>query len=248
MSKENVLFIGATAALVQETAQLFAKDGSRLILLGRSKDKLETMAADLKTKWEAQVLVYAEDFARAQAPHRQLIERIVADAGPIDVVVIAHGMLAGQKELEGNIAKIEELYQVNFLSVVSFLEIFAEDMEKRGKGTLAVLSSVAGDRGRQSNYIYGASKAALNAYLQGLRNRLYPAHVHVLTVKPGLVATPMTAHLKKELLCTEPKPVGRDIYNAIRSRKNILYTPWYWRWIMGLVKSIPEPVFKRLKL
>jgi short-subunit dehydrogenase len=128
------------------------------------------------------------------------------------------------------------------------LSILANYFEKRGEGTLAAISSVAGDRGRQSNYVYGTAKAAVNAYLQGLRNRLYSKGVHVLTIKPGFVDTPMTAHLKQGPLFASVDQVARDIVKAIEKKKCIIYTPWFWRWIMLVIRLIPESLFRRLKL
>ena len=128
------------------------------------------------------------------------------------------------------------------------MSLLANYFEKRGEGTLAAISSVAGDRGRQSNYVYGTAKAAVNTYLQGLRNRLYSKGVHVLTIKPGFVDTPMTAHLRQGPLFASADRVARDIVKAIEKKKCIIYTPWFWRWIMLLIRLIPEPVFRRLKL
>jgi short-subunit dehydrogenase len=134
------------------------------------------------------------------------------------------------------------------LSALSFLTLLANYFEKRGTGTLAAISSVAGDRGRQSNYIYGTTKAALSTFLQGLRNRLSSKNVHVLTIKPGFVDTPMTAHLKRGLLFATPEKVAQDIIRAIAGKKSVLYTPWFWRWIMLAIKMIPETIFRKLRL
>jgi short-subunit dehydrogenase len=124
----------------------------------------------------------------------------------------------------------------------------ADFFEKQKHGVITVISSVAGDRGRQSNYIYGSAKAGLSVYLDGLRNRLYSAGVAVVTIKPGFVDTPMTAHLKKGFLFASPEKVARDILRAIEKRKCVVYTPWFWRWIMFVIKSIPETIFRKLKL
>lgn len=245
MKKKNVLIIGATAALVQETIQLFARDQAHLILVGRNEGKLNIIAQDLKTKWDCMVSVHVMDFCGFNN-HQHMLDLILDSVGDIDVLLIAHGVLMTQEELQKDLNKTLELMHVNFTSVVSILMTFSNYMEKRKQGLIAVISSVAGDRGRKKNYVYGSSKAALSAYVQGLRNRLLKSGVHVLDIKPGLIDTPMTADIKKGFLCSDAKTVGRDIYKAIRSKKDVLYTPWYWDLIMFFVRITPEFIFKRL--
>jgi len=138
--------------------------------------------------------------------------------------------------------------QTNFTTVVSLLTLLANLFERQGRGSIAVISSVAGDRGRQSNYVYGAAKGALTIYLQGLRNRLAKANVHVLTIKPGFVDTPMTRDFKKGLLWVGPDVIARGIVKAIDKRKDVAYLPFFWRYIMFIIKIIPERIFKRLSL
>jgi short-subunit dehydrogenase len=136
----------------------------------------------------------------------------------------------------------------NCISVISLLTHLANYFEKQRSGCVAVITSVAGDRGRQSNYVYGAAKGAVNIFLQGMRNRLSKVGVTVLTIKPGLVDTPMTAGLPKNFLFADPAVVGTRIFNAIMRGKEIVYVPWFWRWIMLIIRTIPESVFKRMKL
>ena len=153
-----------------------------------------------------------------------------------------------KKTGEQDYAYTEQALRTNFLSVVSLLTPIANQLEKQHYGCIAVISSVAGDRGRQSNYVYGAAKGALTIFLQGLRNRLQAANVCVLTIKPGFVDTPMTADLKKGALWAKPESVAKGIYRAIKRRKNSVYLPWFWWPIMMVIRHIPEPIFKRLKL
>jgi decaprenylphospho-beta-D-erythro-pentofuranosid-2-ulose 2-reductase len=146
---------------------------------------------------------------------------------------------------------VEEIlkeFTTNCTSVISLLTILADYFEQQRRGCIAVISSVAGDRGRQSNYVYGAAKGAVTVFLQGLRNRLHKSGVAVITIKPGTVDTPMTASLKKGLLFASASSVGQGIYAAMKNRKEIVYLPWYWRPIMFIVRSIPEPIFKKLSL
>ena len=243
----NVLIIGATSAIAQEVAKHFAAAGDDLFLVGRSPEKLATVAEDLQVRGARRVETFVldvNDFSR----HREMLNAAEETLGPLDVVIVAHGIMPDQKAMEQDVDLALDMYKTNFLSVVSLLTPIANEFETRGRGTIAVISSVAGDRGRQSNYVYGASKAALTAFTSGLRNRLSKAGVNVITVKPGPVDTPMTAHMRKGLLMASPEKVGRDIYQAILKGKDVVYTPWFWRWIMCVIVHIPERIFKRMNL
>ena len=243
----NVLIVGATSAIAHETAKHFAAAGDRLFLVARNAEKLATVANDLSVRGAAQVETFVldvNDFDR----HQEMLRAAEDALGPLDVVLIAHGVLPDQKAAEQDVSLALDAFKTNALSVIALLTPIANTFEKRGRGTIAVISSVAGDRGRQSNYVYGAAKAAVTAFLSGLRNRLYRAGVQVITIKPGMVDTPMTAHMRKGPLFASPEKVGEDIYNAILKGKDVVYTPWYWRIIMKVIVHIPESIFKRLKL
>jgi short-subunit dehydrogenase len=176
------------------------------------------------------------------------MERLQAEVPNPDVVVLCYGVLGNQAQAEADYAQAEHTFQVNLLSHVSLLTLIANSMEARKQGTIVVVGSVAGDRGRQSNYVYGASKAGLDAFLGGMRNRLFRSNVHVLTVKPGFVETPMTAGVKKNALFADAEKVGASIASAIERKTNVMYVPLFWLPIMTIVKSVPEAIFKRLKL
>ena len=164
-------------------------------------------------------------------------------------VIVAAGYMAEQKECEKNFTKTLNTINVNYTGAVSILNIIANDMEKNKNGFIVGVSSVAGDRGRRTNYIYGSTKAAFSAYLSGLRNRLYESKIQVLTVKPGFVATKMTQHLDLSAkLTAQPEDVALDIYNAQQKGKDVLYTKGIWRLIMLIIKHIPEFIFKRMSL
>ena len=177
-----------------------------------------------------------------------MLEQVYTSLEGLDTVLIAYGTLDNQKACEQDFAKAEQALRTNFLSVVSLLTPIANRLEKQHYGCIAVISSVAGDKGRQSNYVYGSAKGALTLFLQGLRNRLHPANVCVLTIKPGLVDTPMTASFKKGALWAKPETIANGIYCAIKKRKNTVYLPWFWWIIMMIIRHIPEPIFKRMKL
>jgi decaprenylphospho-beta-D-erythro-pentofuranosid-2-ulose 2-reductase len=244
---KKVIIIGATSAIAQALSNQLARSGASLFLLGRSATKLDLIAKDLRLRHGATVETEAIDFDFFDS-HAPAIDRAIERLGGVDLAIVCHGSLADQKDCERDFRLAEAEFRTNCLSAMSFLGHLANRMEDRGAGCLVAISSVAGDRGRQSNYIYGAAKAGLSVFLQGLRNRLYSKGVHVLTVKPGFVDTPMTAHLKKGLLMASPEHVATDILRAADSGRCVLYTPWFWRWIMLLIKLIPERVFRRLKL
>jgi decaprenylphospho-beta-D-erythro-pentofuranosid-2-ulose 2-reductase len=166
----------------------------------------------------------------------------------IDFALIAHGVLGDQEEAEADYAVAEQILTTNFLSAVSLSTELGNYFEAMGAGTLGVISSVAGDRGRKSNYVYGASKGALNIFLDGLRNRVDRAGVQVLTIRPGFVATPMTAHLKQNALFAHPNQIADGILAAIIARKDVVYLPKIWRPIMFLIRNIPERIFKKMNM
>ncbi|MDC0357855.1 SDR family oxidoreductase [Oligoflexia bacterium] len=243
---KRVIF-GATSAIAMEAAKHFAADGDALLLLGRDAGKLEAVRNDLLTRGAKEVYMIACDLIEIER-HRDILEQVGKVLPDYDTVLVAYGTLGDQEACQGDYDLTELELRTNFSSVVSLLTPIANIFEERKSGAIAVIASVAGDRGRQSNYIYGSAKGALALFLQGLRNRLYKANVSVLTVKPGFVDTPMIAHMKKGPLSVKPAVVGKGIYDAIKNRKDVVYLPWFWCFIMLIIKSIPEVFFKRLKL
>ena len=243
----RVLIIGATSAIAQEVAKIYADSGSQLFLVGRNTDKLEQVARDLSIRGASAIDSLSLDLAEIES-HEEILTAAEKFLGGIDIVLTAHGTLPDQKTCEASVNQAIQEMQINLLSTVSLLTLLANYFEKQGCGCLAVISSVAGDRGRQSNYVYGAAKGGLSIFLQGLRNRLSRAGVCVLTIKPGFVITPMTAEFKKGVLWAHPNRVAEAIVSAIRKRKNVVYVPWFWRWIMFIIRNIPENIFKRMSL
>ena len=245
----NVLILGATSAIARATARLYAERGARLFLVARDPERLDTIAADLRVRGAEHVDVLAADLTE-QDRHPEIVAA-ADDAMPaIDVVLIAHGVLPDQDACEADARAALTAIDVNFLSVVSLCTELANLMALRQAGTIAVISSVAGDRGRQSNYIYGAAKGGLNTFLQGLRNRLQPAGVHVVTIKPGFVATPMTEHMpdRSGPLWAQPEDIAAGIAGAVDKGRNEVYLPGFWALIMLIIRLVPEALFKRLKL
>lgn len=244
---KKILIIGATSAIASATARQYAEQGAELYLIGRTTKRLQDIAQDLTLRG-AHTVHYAACDLNALDKHEKLINDALNRLGTVDSVLVAHGVLPNQEQCQQQISLMLEVIHTNTLSTLSLLTLLANQLEQQQKGCLAVITSVAGERGRQSNYVYGAAKGMLSIFLQGLRNRLHPAGVHVLDVKPGFVDTPMTKQFKKGVLWSTPERVACDIIRAIDKRKNTLYTPFFWRGIMGVIKLIPECVFKRLKL
>ena len=243
----KILILGATSKIAHATAKFFAAQGDLLFLVGRNAEKISLVAGDLKNhggRITGSLILDLSDISK----HAGILDSAIREMAGLDIVFIAHGTLPNQSECEKDYKLQEKVFLDNFLSVVSLTTLAANYMQDRKQGVIAVISSVAGDRARKSNYVYGTSKAALTAYLQGLRNRLFSHGVAVLTIKPGIVDTPMARHLKKNFLFADAKSVGKGIYRAIVSRKDVVYLPGFWILIMGFIRLIPERLFKRLSL
>jgi short-subunit dehydrogenase len=242
---DAVLVIGATSPIARCVAVEFAKRGHDLLLTGRDPYELGAVASDLSLRYgiEAHPVVFdALDFAA----HGSVMD--LARQRDVEGTVVALGHMGDQVESQGDFEAARSVLDTNYTACVSLLEGLAAHLEERGRGFICAVGSVAGDRGRQSNYVYGSAKAGLAAYLQGLRNRLHPGRVTVTTVKPGFVDTRMTYGKPGVFLVATPESVGRAIHRAICAGRSVVYVPWFWRWIMAVIKAIPEPVFKRMKL
>jgi len=226
----KVAIFGATSAIAQATAACYAERHAELFLIARDASKLSAVAADLRVRGASRVEEIVADLADVTR-HRLLVAAVGPD---VDVVLIAHGSLPDQRAIESDPAAQIEAFNLNATSVISLAAEFANVLEARGRGTLAVIGSVAGDRGRRSNYVYGSAKAAIHAYCDGLRGR-----IPVVLIKPGWVDTPMTAAMKKNPLFASARSVGRGIYDAIEQRKGVVYLPWFWRWISLIVRMLP---------
>ena len=243
----RLLICGATSAIASAAARCFAASHDRLFLVGRDPEKLGAVADDLRVRGAAQVETYVVDLNDI-ARHQTLIDECARRLGGIDKVLIAHGTLPDQAACQASFDATRAELETNFMSVVSLLTRIGNYCEQRGEGTIAVISSVAGDRGRQSNYVYGTAKGAVSIFLQGLRNRLHRRGVRVITIKPGFVDTPMTAHFPKNLLWADASTVGRGVYRALCGGSDVVYLPRFWRPIMLLIRLVPERMFKRLRL
>ena len=243
----TVLALGATSAIAQATLRLFAERGAAFVLVARNAENLNAVAADLRTRGAVSVTTHVMDLDDTAA-HPAMLEAAAQALGVIELALLAHGILGDQSEAQASYPAAEAILGTNFMAPVSMITWLANYFEETRQGTLAVISSVAGDRGRKSNYVYGASKGALNIFLEGLRNRIDRDGVQVLTIKPGFVATPMTAHVPHNALFASPDQVAGGILKAIKRRRDVAYVPWFWSSIMFLVRAIPNRRFKKMNL
>ena len=247
-SAARVLIIGATSAIATEVARLYAVRAARLCLVGRRADALAACAADLTVRGAAALATECldiDDIAR----HSAVLDAAWQHFGGFDVVLVAPGVLPDQAACEASVAALLAGFDTNARSVIALLTELANRCEAQHSGVIGVISSPAGERGRASNYAYGAAKAAVTSFASGLRHRLHSRGVRVVTILPGFVDTPMTAALPKQgPLWAQAPRVAADIVRALDRANGPLYTPWFWRWIMLIVTHLPQRLFLRSKL
>jgi decaprenylphospho-beta-D-erythro-pentofuranosid-2-ulose 2-reductase len=226
----NILIFGATSGIARGIAHAFAKRGDNLFLAGRDEVELNKIAQDLKIRYGATVETLEFDIEHYKTPPH---------IDNLDGIVYAIGYMG---------THIKKTLKINFSYAVDVLNHYVGYFETRKQGFIVGISSVAGERGRQSNYIYGAAKAGFSTYLQGLRNKLSKNNIKVITIKPGFIDTAMTFGLPGLFLVADPNAIGEKIANAVNKKSDVLYLPWFWKYIMLIIKSIPEFIFKRLSL
>jgi len=242
---QRILIVGATSAIAEATARRLAARGARLHLLARNAQRLEEIAADLRTRGAAVSTGILE--VNDVAAHAAALEQAWASlGGTVDVALLAHGTLPDQAACDASVELALAEFATNATSTIALCIALAQRLQRGA--TLAVISSVAGDRGRASNYLYGSAKAAVTAFLSGLGQRLRPQGINVLAIKPGFVDTPMTAAFRKGALWASPDQVGKGILRAIAARKPVAYLPGFWWAIMYVIKAIPEWLFRRIRL
>jgi decaprenylphospho-beta-D-erythro-pentofuranosid-2-ulose 2-reductase len=244
----NIVIVGATSAIAKETARLFAfNDKAAFLLVGRFAERLENLAADLRTRGAAKVEIWAGDLLEARNAEA-VFAQAAAALGRIDLVFIAQGSLTDEGRAATDGAYRAAQAGINFLSPAAFAYAAAELFRRQGGGgQIAMITSVAGERGRARNFFYGSCKASLIAFSQGLRASLFRDGITVTELRPGGVDTPMTAGMRKGLLFASAPKAGRVCYEAIQARRAVVYVPGYWRIIMAIVRAIPERFFQRMK-
>lgn len=244
---QRVLVVGATSGIAQAVSRRYAQRGARLFLVARDPTKAEAVAADLRARGAGAVDVFimdANDTEKLEVMQRSAWQSL----GHIDLALVAHGTLPDAERARTEAAYLIREFRTNAESVIACLAELAQRFQSQGNGVLAVIGSVAGDRGRASNYAYGAAKSAVHAFSSGLRAQMFRHGVHVITIKPGFVATQMTAKLGlPALLTAQPDAVAARIQGAVDNRRNVVYTPGFWWLIMAVIRLLPEALFKRLK-
>ncbi len=243
---ETWIILGATSTMARALARALAAQGDALLLAGRDLDDLDRLAADCRLRGAAEAQTVAFD-ARRPETFQTILDRAAAAKGTLNAAVFV-GSMPDQAEIDADPALIDGTVTDSFTGPARFLQMLAPMLETRGVGCIVGVGSVAGDRGRLGNYVYGAAKAGFATYLAGLRNRLGRKGVHVLTVKPGPVDTAMTWGLGRLPLMTTPDRVAADILKGVSKRRNVIYTAAIWRPVMAVIRAIPEPIFKKMSI
>lgn len=247
----KMIIFGATSAIASHVARQSVEAGADVCCIGRDEQKLNRLLDDLRIRGSSEQIIegYTLDLSQYDQ-HQVIVNQAITTLGGCDAVLLAHGRLPDQQACEASSSETLLAIKDNALCQISLLTILSECLlARKHPAVIAVISSVAGDRGRQSNYIYGAAKGMLSIYLQGLRNRLHAHMIDVVTVKPGFVRTPMTDGMARDsFLWANPDVVARGIVDAMRKGRSVVYLPFFWRYIMWIIKTIPECVFKKIKL
>ena len=241
MKKKSVLILGALSDIAKSIAQKYAENGYNLHLAARSIADLKKYSSDLKIRYNIEIDIYELDVLKTES-HNNFIQNLKEIPS---ILICAIGLLGQQKDNENNLDQRTKVIRSNYEGPINIISDFANIFESQGYGTIVGISSVAGERGKASNYIYGSAKAGFTVFLSGLRNRLAKKNVHILTVIPGTVYTKMTLDIKlPKLFTSNPDQVANDIYNAVQKKKDVIYTMKIWRLIMFIIKCIPERIFK----
>lgn len=244
---KKILIIGATSAIAEHCARIWASKGDAIHLVARNMHKVQIISSDLKVRGASRVTTYCIDLNNVNK-HEELLDAADDALGSVDIVLIAHGTLSNQNKCEYSVKETLAEIQTNALSTISLLTLIANRFETKNNGNICVISSVAGDRGRASNYVYGSAKAMVTAFTSGLRQRLYKTNISIVTIKLGFVDTPMTSEFKKGILWVKPSTVAKKIVKVIGSKSLEVYIPGFWSVIMLMIKFMPNKIFNRIKI
>lgn len=245
----NIIVFGATSAIAEALCRKFLSENHKAFLVGRNEEKLRKIMEDLEVRYPGKIVGHCHaDLVDFEGHEKIISEAEKAFKEDVDTAIIAQGLLPNEEACLKDLTLIRRSYDINFFSYVSIVCKLADRFSASKRGTIVAISSVAGDRGRFSNPIYGSSKAALTAFLAGMRARLFKSGVRVVTVKPGIVDTPMTSHLKKSAMFAQVDQVADGIYSKLKKGSDVIYVPWFWRYIMFVIKHIPEMIFKKLTI
>lgn len=245
-TRKRIVILGAASAIAEATARIWAAQGARLCIVGRDKDRLDCIADDLKARGAGEVIIAALDCANVDA--KSELNNMVSALGGLDILLLAYGTLGDQRQLETDPVAAAELMRINFTSAAAWCLAACALLEQRKTGVLLVIGSVAGDRGRRSNFIYGACKGGLSILVEGIAHKLAMTKARAVIIKPGFVDTPMTASFRKGPLWVGPDAVAKIIARAAERGGIAVYTPSFWRWIMLIIRHLPTFVFSRLNI
>lgn len=244
---QRIVILGAASAIAESAARLWAARRTRLILVGRDQARLKSIAANLDTLGARETIVWPLDCATAAAAVE--LDRMTQALGGLDILLLAYGVLGDQAELERDPAAAANLIQVNFTSAAAWCMATSAIFEKQRAGALLVIGSVAGDRGRRSNFVYGATKGGLARLVEGIAHKLAPLGARAIVIKPGFVDTPMTANIKtKGLLWATPDRVAEVIARAGYRGGPVVYAPAFWRFVMLIIRHMPSSIFNKLNI
>lgn len=246
---KKIVIIGATSAIAEQCARLLViKNPAEIVLVGRNSDKLIRISADLAVRSpNTKIATLQVNFTDPTAIQSAIDQ--ICQAGAVDIALIAHGTLPNQDDCQNNLETAQDALVINGISPVLFAEALVSNMQQKNAGTIAIIGSVAGDRGRKSNYVYGAAKGLVTRYAQGLQHRLAKTNIKVVLVKPGPTDTPMTAQLKQTgAKLASPEAVAKDIVAGIEQGRRVVYTPKIWQLIMLIIRHLPFFVFKRMDI
>lgn len=243
----HILILGATSAIAHALAKQYAKQGNHVFsLLGRNEQRLHACAMELKALGDNQVHSHIVNFMNANSII-QVMDEIIEDLN-IDIAILAQGSLTNQEKAKKDLQYLHDEFMLNAMSFILSAQYIANHFKEHGKGIMIGIGSVAGERGRKGNYAYGSSKAAVHGFLSGLRNDIGSDKIRIMTIKPGFVATPMTAHLKQSPLFVKPNYVAKEIIRGIEQGIDVMYIPSYWRLIMMIIRALPEKIFMKLNI
>ncbi len=243
---DNWIILGATSSMAKAFARAVSSEGARVFLAGRDLEDLRVSASDCVQRGAEAAEAMMFD-ARQQPGFKAIVDRVAQEDGMINVAVFV-GSMPAQSDIDADPSLIDGVIKDSFTGPAAFLQTIAPEMEERGGGTVIGVGSVAGDRGRIGNYVYGSAKAGFHTYLSGLRNRLTRSGGHVVTVKPGFVDSAMTWGIEGMFLVAPPEKVATDLLRAVEKKKNVIYTPFFWAIIMGIITRIPERIFKKMSI
>ncbi len=244
----HILILGATSAIAHALAKKYAKSGNQIFtLLGRNEQRLHSCAMELKALGDNQVNLQIVDFMNPNSII-QLIDETIQTYGSIDIAILAQGSLSDQEKAKKDLLYLQDEFMLNAMSIIIPAQHIGNHFKVIGKGILIGIGSVAGERGRKGNYVYGSSKAAIHAFLSGIRNDIGNDKIRIMTIKPGFVATPMTAHLKQSPLFVKPDYIAKEIIRGIEQGTDVMYIPSYWRLIMMIIRALPEKIFMKLNI